>query len=484
MYGRTDHLYLLSATLLSSMDEMASLVLDFKGNYTLHVPSQRDEWRNYRRTEESVLQWHEGFGALQGRIAHSTGIIEALKGDEMSLAPTVSSASTDEHTFHGHVRPADSAPTPGHTSDTAHKAGKHKAAATRQDTSKRRREGSTDSFDAELRRRQAKWSKGGAGRSAGAAVPSTSTSTSKEVDAQDSSSGDTGLSSGDSWLGARGTRTEAESEAAPHVPQSFFSLSPQGLTVDEVWLSTFLSVFLLLLAAAYVTQSPLVAAVAFVLNCMFLLLLYRAKLLNDAVSGCVEALRLAQVRLAGVFASYSSTEMVAQSLCLRKMDIIAAFWEGHMYGVRLPVPILGHIAVDTNLLLSVTIPNLLGLLQLMLTLAQGGETRASSKATAARSVLQQMWKLCGAHEGGSAQHEAGGSGPHGAEPEGPHSEAPVPRAGFGQGGRAAAKQTGSSDAPAAMSQACPAPTASADDNGSRGMGAGGGVGGFTASMSF
>jgi hypothetical protein len=56
--------------------------------------------------------------------------------------------------------------------------------------------------------------------------------------------------------------------------------------------------------------------------------LYRAKVLNDAVSSCVEALRLAQVRLAGVFASYSSTEMVAQSLCLHKIDIIAAFWKG------------------------------------------------------------------------------------------------------------------------------------------------------------
>ena len=359
----------------------------------MHVPSQKDQWRNYRRTEESVLRWHEGFSILQSKIAHGTGIIEALKGDEMTLAPTSSPADTSGHVPAG--SDSDTVKDSGRSSAPPVEPQKHPKRA--KDSASRRGDAvdEKDSFDAELRRRKAKWA-GQAHDTRGPIEPSTR-ETAVAADEmmfhserlRDSRASRPGADAAVSGYAHIDGKLPPQGPSSPSMAHSLFGLSVKDNSVDETWLFAFLSVFLVLLAAAYVTQSPPVAAVAFVLNCMFLLLLYRAKVLNDAVSGCVEALRLAQVRLAGVFASYSSTEMVAQSLCLRKVDIIAAFWESHMYGVRLPVPILGQVAVDTNLLLSVTIPNMLGLLQLMLALVQG-DARASKKPRAAQSVLQQL----------------------------------------------------------------------------------------------
>ncbi len=455
---------------------MTLLVGHFKGNHSLHVPSQKDEWRNYRRTEESVLQWHEGFSLLQSRIADGTGILEALKGDELSLLP--SEAEPTGVTGSTASQPRQAGQEKFAQGQHAKRRSKNQQGQNTNEKSKRQHD---TSFEAELRRRKARW--------AGERLPRQSQhgrSTEQLVDAAGRADKDSGATPENNdmtnaptlEMADDGHDTPADNASTA---KGLFGLQVRDHAVDATWLSAFLTVFVLLLAAAYVSQSPSVAAIAFVLNCMFLLLLYRAKMLNDAVSGCVEALRLAQVRLAGVFASYSSTEMVAQSLCLRKIDIIADFWESHMYGVRLPIPVLGQVAVDTNLLLSVTIPNMLGLLQLMLSLFQS-ESGAHKTKAQTRSVLQHMWGLClRVFEGGDSRSNTAEHSPHHTP-----TEAAAPSEGAGRGGSPSAEVM---KVASALQQSSPLANAAADARGGSQREAPSqqhhaGIGGFTAAVSF
>ena len=381
-------------TLLASMEEMAGAVTDFRGNYSLFIPRQGDKWRDYKRSEESLLQWHAGFQRLQARIASGTGIFEALKGDDMVLSP-------GESVLEG-VSDAGGVPEePPKDSEPTHDgSGRGKQRKERRDTRpphKAAKGGKFDKFHSELESRRRRWRGESDDPQTTAAAPSTQQPPHPQATLDESAE---------------------DGGTFPAPPQTvstgWFGLSVRVHAVDELWLSGFLTVYVLLLAAAYVTQNGPVAALAFVLNCMFLLLLYRAKLLNDAVTGAVEGLRLAQVRLAGVFASYSSTEMVAQALCLRKIDIIAGFWEAHMFGVRLPLLGLGAVAVDTNLLLSVTLPNLLGLLQLLLTLVYG-EPGAAPPSSAApmrcgKSLVGKLVAMAGLLASGLAADGSSGEG--------------------------------------------------------------------------
>lgn len=358
-----------AVAIVRTLDSLTVEVHRFSQRHTIWVPSQRDAWRDYRKTERTLTTWHAGFQALQARIAADAQVIETTLADELALPSHADAAAAE-------VRPRNDATaspeqaSPAQPTD-ARASGKPPSVSLAQ------------RLAAARARAAAKRAGTPPADDAMAARPRNDTSAA-------AGSADERMEVAEHVEAARGAALRAA--ASRRYERMGLGMSVDTAHVDAHWLAAFLVLYLLLLTCAYATQSVLMASLAMAASTLVLLVLYRAKSLNDSLAAAVGNLRVAQVSLAGVFSAYESKEMVAQSLCLRKLDIIASWWESHGTGVRLPLPALGVITVNTNLLLSVTVPNVLGLVQVVIAvgwkrgLAMSSRAASTARAPSPRAV--------------------------------------------------------------------------------------------------
>lgn len=347
-----------TVAIIRTLDSLTVEVHRFSQRHTIWVPSQSDTWRDYRKTERTLTTWHAGFQALQARIAADAQVIETTLAEELVL-PSHASASPAEARSPSGPETSPGSSTPASLADAL--------AADKAPSS---------SLDQRLAAARARAAAKRAGTpAAGNAV----TGQPRPVTPAAVSPADERLEVAEHVEAARGAALRAA--ASRRYERMGLGMSMDTAHVDAHWLAAFLVLYVLLLTCAYATQSVLMASLAMAASTLVLLVLYRAKSLNDSLAAAVGSLRVAQVSLAGLFSAYESKEMVAQSLCLRKLDVIASWWEGHGTGVRLPLPVLGVITVNTNLLLSVTVPNVLGLVQVVIGVGWKRGLVMSSQAT-------------------------------------------------------------------------------------------------------
>ena len=357
------HVAVSTVAIIRTLDSLTVEVHRFSQRHTIWVPSQRDTWRDYRKTERTLTTWHAGFQALQARIAADAQVIETTLAEELVLPSHASAPPAEARSSSDPVISLESA-TPESTA-AALPADKTPSSSLAQ------------RLDAARARAAAK--RAGTHATGNAATDQVSSDASTVA-----SPADERLEVAEHVEAARGAALRAA--ASRRYERVGLGMSMDTAHVDAHWLAAFLVLYVLLLTCAYATQSVLMASLAMAASTLVLLVLYRAKSLNDSLAAAVGSLRVAQVSLAGLFSAYESKEMVAQSLCLRKLDIIASWWEGHGTGVRLPLPVLGVITVNTNLLLSVTVPNVLGLVQVVIGVGWKRGLAMSSQAARAAST--------------------------------------------------------------------------------------------------